>query len=216
MGLWLALSERHGSSGSMPKGWGKAGQAEVLMATWCGAGAFGEACGAGDPRFCLSPPWPLPQTCSSTSRTAGTWPSTTRADFSRCGSTRAPACSSLGTWRCSSRGSWTTPPHPSPGRTAVGRGPPPPHREATPGASLPHEAEPPSSCTQPPAAPRSPLTPGTTSRTDTSPLPHLVLPRAQGAPWPPSRGTDPSTFLERHRHFPLVRLKAGGLGAGSG
>lgn len=107
-------------------------------------------------------------------------------------------------------------PHPSPGRTAVGRGPPPPHREATPGASLPHEAEPPSSCTQPPAAPRSPLTPGTTSRTDTSPLPHLVLPRAQGAPWPPSRGTDPSTFLERHRHFPLVRLKAGGLGAGSG
>ena len=85
------------------------------MATWCGAGAFGEACGAGDPRFCLSPPWPLPQTCSSTSRTAGTWPSTTRADFSRCGSTRAPACSSLGTWRCSSRGSWTTPPHPSPG-----------------------------------------------------------------------------------------------------
>ena len=116
MGLWLALSERHGISSSMPKGWGKAGQEEVLVAPGVRLGAFGEACGAGGPCFCLSTPWPLPQTCSSTSRTAGTWLSTTRAAFSRCGSTRAPACSSLGTWRCSSRGSWTTPPHPNPGR----------------------------------------------------------------------------------------------------
>lgn len=87
------------------------------MAAWCGAGGLRGACGRGALLL------PEPTLASATdvlqhlpdSRHVAVYH---RATSSSCGSTRAPACSSLGTWRCSSRESWTTPPHPSLGRRA--------------------------------------------------------------------------------------------------
>ena len=103
---WFSAGPLHPSPPPPP---GKESPAGSLQSRWSGNKA----------RHATLPQPSCPlllQTCCSTSPTAGTWPSTTRAASSRCGSTRARTCSSLATWRCSSRGSWMTPPHLSLGR----------------------------------------------------------------------------------------------------
>lgn len=108
MGL-LALSKRDGSA--QHRAWLGAGSGKPQQRSVKRGGVGAGRCALPQPSCRL-----LSQTCCSTSRTAGTWLSTTRAASSRCGSMRAPAYSSLATWRCSSRGSWMTPPHLSLGR----------------------------------------------------------------------------------------------------
>ena len=78
------------------------------------------------------------------------------------------------------------------GRTALGRGPPPPHREATPGVSLPHRSEPRPPVHSPPAAPRSP--------DSWDHLPHGHLPTPSPGPSPGHRehhGLPPGGWILR-------------------